>query len=79
MCRKGVYEKVPTQQCIEATGKLPTSVRRVDTNTGNENAPNVRSRLVARDFKVKDGKEDDLYASMPPLEAKKIVFALVAR
>jgi hypothetical protein len=39
----------------------------------------ARCRLVGRDFKVKnEGDRDDLFASMPPLEAKKMLFRLVA-
>ena len=35
--------------------------------------------LVARDFKPKhEGPRDDLFAAMPPLEAKKALFAFVA-
>ena len=37
----------------------------------------IRSRLVARDFKPSgdDGRED-LFAAMPPLEAKKLLFRM---
>ena len=39
----------------------------------------VRCRLVARDVKPKrKGPRDDLCAAMPPLEAKKALFAFVA-
>ena len=39
----------------------------------------VRCRLAARDSKPKrEGPRDDLFAAMPPLEAKKAVFAFVA-
>ena len=35
----------------------------------------MRSRLVARDFKPKGERgREDLFAAMPPLEAKKILF-----
>ena len=35
--------------------------------------------MVARDFKVKNEKaRDDLFASMPPLEAKKMMFRMTA-
>ena len=35
----------------------------------------VRSRLVARDFKPEGERgREDLFAAMPPLEAKKILF-----
>lgn len=39
----------------------------------------VRCRLVGRDFKVKHEVErDDLFAAMPPLEAKKTLFRMTA-
>ena len=39
----------------------------------------VRCRLVGRDFKVKHEVErDDLFAAMPPLEAKKTMFRMTA-
>ena len=38
----------------------------------------MRWRLVARDFKPRhEGPRDDLFAAMPPLEAKKALFAFV--
>ena len=39
----------------------------------------MRCRLVGRDFKVKGVEErEDLFAAMPPLEAKKLMFRMVA-
>ena len=39
----------------------------------------VRSKWVARDFKKKgEGGREDIFAAMPPLEAKKLLFALAA-
>ena len=39
----------------------------------------MRCRLVGRDFKGKrEGVRDDLFASMPPLEAKKMLFRVTA-
>ena len=39
----------------------------------------VRCRLVARDFKPRrEGPRDDMFAAMPPLEAKKALFAHAA-
>ena len=38
----------------------------------------VRCRLAARGFKpTREGPRDDLFAAMPPLEAKKALFAYV--
>ena len=39
----------------------------------------MRCRLVGRDFKVKGVEEgEDLFAVMPPLESKKLMFRMVA-
>ena len=38
----------------------------------------MRCRWVARDFKVKGDGRENLFAAMPPLEAKKTLFALAA-
>ena len=40
----------------------------------------VRCRLVGRDFKARGGKEqEELFAAMPPLEAKKLLFRMTAK
>ena len=44
---KGVSIKVPRQKSFEKTGKPPISTRRIDTNNGDEEPSNNRSRLVA--------------------------------
>ena len=51
----------------------------MDIDKGKEGVEMIRSRWVARDFKVKGDKHrGDLFASMPPLEAKKAVFRIAA-
>ena len=48
-------------------------------NKGTHEEPEVRCRLVARDFKPKGEKErEDLFAATPPLEAKKLLFRMAA-
>ena len=44
------FEVVPIQQCWDSTGKAPISVRWLDHDKGDERRPNIRCRLVARDF-----------------------------
>jgi hypothetical protein len=63
---RGIWEVKPIKECWDRTGKAPVSVRWVDTNKGGEWEVVVRSRLVARDFKGKDGDRDDLFAETPP-------------
>ena len=38
------------EECWRRTGKAPIGVRWADTNKGSDEAPDVRCRLVARDF-----------------------------
>ena len=57
-------------------GEDRKGVRWVDTNKGDEDRTDVRSRLVARDFHTKADKErDDLFAGTPPLEAVRMQFS----
>lgn len=71
-----VYEEAPEAECWEKTGRKPIGTRWVDVRKGG----GVRSRWVAQDFKPKgDGNREDLFAAMPPLEAKKILFQMAAR
>ena len=47
----GVYVKRPISECIEQTGKRPIGIRWVDVNKGDEQEPEYRSRLVAKEIK----------------------------
>ena len=47
------------------------------TNKGDEENPEYRSRLVAKE--IKKDKREDLFAATPPHEANKSIFALAAR
>ena len=62
----GVWELRPIAECIEVTGKKPVKVRWVDVNKGDDDTPNVRCRIVAKDSNV--DKRPDLFAATPPLE-----------
>ena len=50
---KGVWEKVPKSEAIANTGKQPITVKWVDVNKGDDEEPNCRSRLVAREVRRK--------------------------
>ena len=51
--------------------------RWIDINKGGDRAnPNYRSRLVAKEFR--DGNQDGLFASTPPLEALKLLISMTA-
>ncbi len=45
------YEKVPTQECWENSGRSLVGVKWVDANTGDEENLEHRRRLVAKDTK----------------------------
>ena len=73
-----VFEYATLEEAREATGRAPISVDWVDVDKGRDRRPDVRSRLVVRDFKVRgDGREFDVFAAMPPLEAKRLLFRMV--
>ena len=57
----GLYQEVDIAECLEITGRAPISTRWVDVNKGSMESPNVRCR-------------SDIFAAMPPLEAKKLLF-----
>ena len=46
---KGVWEIRPISEARRRMGRPPISVRWVETNKGDDEHPNVRSRLVARE------------------------------
>ena len=75
----GIFEETSVEECRRETGRMPVDTKWVDVNKGSEAEPVVRSRLAARDFKPKGEKErGDLFAAMPPLEAKKMLFSIAA-
>ena len=73
-----VYDYASVEECYEKTRRAPISVRWVDTNkTADEQNPNVRSRLVAQEFK-NGGDAPELFSPTPPLELFKCLLALTA-
>ena len=77
MRQLGVWEAATVEECVERTGRMPVSTRWVDVDKGRDGHVEIRSRLVARDFKVRgDSREFDVFASMPPLEAKRLLFRM---
>ena len=64
---------------VRSVGKrrasLPISTKWVRVNKGTQEAPDIRCRLVARDFKPKGEKDrGEIFAAMPPFESKKLLF-----
>ena len=77
MMRIRVWDESTWEECYRQTGKGPISARWVDVDKARDEVIDVRSRLCARDFKVRgDGREFDVFASMPPLEAKRLLFRM---
>ena len=73
----GVYTEVPVAECWRVIGRAPVSTKWVEVNKGTEDKPDVRCRLVVRGFKPKGEKDRfDLFAAMPPLDAKKVLFQM---
>ena len=65
----GVYEDATNEECFAETGRVPVGTKWVDVNKYTAENPNIRCRLVARDFKPKREKDRaDLFASTPLLE-----------
>ena len=71
---KGVWTKRPYAEAKRVTGKPPISVRWVDTNKGDNECPNVRCRLVAR--QIRRHGEEAIFAPTPPLEALRTVLSI---
>eukprot|EP00971_Amphidinium_carterae_P025511 503336-Amphidinium_carterae.1 len=46
-----VYKRVPLRECVERTHKRPISMKWIDTDKGDQERPNYRSRLVCREVK----------------------------
>ena len=66
-----VYRKVPRD------GKKVIGIKWIDVNKGDSKNPNVRSRLVAKEFWQK--KENYLFAGTPPVESLRYLLSTVAR
>ena len=76
--RMNIYQKVPHDECVEVTGKPPIRLRWVDTDkSGGNGEPNVRSRLVAMEFRNGAAKPEH-HSPKPPLEAVRLFLSLIA-
>ena len=77
----GMFEFGTWEEAMAATGgKPPITTKWVEGYKVEDNGNRfVRSRLVARDFKPKRGEPSvEMFAAMPPLEAKKLLFRMAA-
>ena len=71
---KRVYTKVPREESFRRMGKAPITVKWVDVSKGDDQDPNYRSRLGAREIRRKG--EDSIFAPTPLLEALRTVLML---
>lgn len=79
MLRICVFESATWEECVAKIGRPPVSTRWVDIDKGRDGRVDIRSRLVARAFRPKGEKDRfDLFASMPPWEAKRLLFRMAA-
>ena len=72
-----VYVKRPLQECWDVTHRAPISLRWVDTNKGDDEFENDRSRVVVRELK-RAGlgaalTAAEVLSAMPPTEALRVL------
>ena len=58
-------------EALRRQGKPPITVRWVDVNKGEDLKPKIRSRLVAREIRLKG--EEAIFVPTPPLESHRMV------
>ena len=55
-------------------GRAPISVRWVETNKGDDENPNISSRLVARE--IRQAGQDSIFDPTPPLESLRMILTM---
>ena len=65
--------RVAWEEVIRRSGKKPIQTRWVDVNKGDSQSPDIRSRLVAKDFAAR--RDDSFFAATPPLEALRLLLS----
>jgi len=73
---KCVWKRVPISESHRVMGRPPVTVRWVDVNKGDDENPEIRSRLVAR--QIRGANEDPMFAPTPPLESLRTVLSYCA-
>ena len=73
--RMGVWIKITRSEALAKQIKI-LGTRWIDVNKGDKENQLLRSRLVGQDFK--DGEDESLYASTPPLEALRLLISETA-
>ena len=75
MKEKEVWQPISQDEARRRGWKV-VKTRWIDINKGDEDTPNYRSRLVAKEFN--DGAGEGLFASTPPLEALRFLISEAA-
>ena len=70
---RGVWDMRRVQEAWSKTGRPPINVRWVEVNKGDDEHPNYRSRLVAREIRM--AGEDSISAPTPTLESLRRVLS----
>ena len=70
------WQRVSWDEAVRQGGRKPIQTRWVDVNKGDASSPDVRSRLVAKDFAAQ--KDDSFFAATPPLEALRVLLSDLA-
>ena len=73
---KAVCKLRPRAEAFTYMGKPPISVKWVNVNKGDDESPNYRSRLVAREIRLPG--EASIFAPTPPLEALRSILSMAA-
>ena len=73
---KGVWEMRTINEARRKMGRRPISVRWVETNKGDDEHPNIRSRLVA--CEIRTPGQDAIYAPTPPLESLRMILSMAS-
>ena len=68
-----VYEHSSIRECYERTGAAPIDTRWIDTNKGDEDNPQYRSRWVAKDFRK--AWVEAIFAATPNIESVRLLLA----
>lgn len=69
-----VWEPSSWEECVQKTRRPPITTKWVDVDKGRGGEVQIRSRLVARYFKVKnDDRGFGVFAATPPFEMKKLL------
>ena len=71
-----MFQKGPTNRCLQSNWQAPIGVRRIDVNKEGDDDMRYRSRLVNKDFS--NYNDPDLYMATLALESLPLVISVAA-